>query len=196
MLTIYKGRPTDTSGRQQREIRVYDLLDDLKIDYDRLDHDAAMTMEVCAEIDAAFGRMTLEEFKAEPDGERTSHAIICKNLFLCNRQKTKFYLLMIPGDKKFLTKNLSAQINSARLSFAGEEEMLKYLDITPGSVSVLGLMNDHDNAVQLLIDSDVLQSEYVGCHPCINTSSLRMKTRDLTKKILPAIHHSPIIVTL
>lgn len=196
MLTIYKGRPTDTSGRQQREIRVYDLLDDLKIDYDRLDHDAAMNMEVCAEIDAAFGRMTLEEFKAEPDGERTSHAIICKNLFLCNRQKTKFYLLMIPGDKKFLTKNLSAQINSARLSFAGEEEMLKYLDITPGSVSVLGLMNDHDNAVQLLIDSDVLQSEYVGCHPCINTSSLRMKTRDLTEKILPAIHHSPIIVTL
>lgn len=196
MLTIYKGRPTDTSGRQQREIRVYDLLDDLKIDYDRLDHDAAMTMEVCAEIDAAFGRMTLEEFKAEPDGERTSHAIICKNLFLCNRQKTKFYLLMIPGDKKFLTKNLSAQINSARLSFAGEEEMLKYLDITPGSVSVLGLMNDHDNAVQLLIDSDVLRSEYVGCHPCINTSSLRMKTRDLTEKILPTIHHSPIIVTL
>lgn len=196
MLTIYKGRPTDTSGRQQREIRVYDLLDDLKIDYDRLDHDAAMNMEVCDEINAAFGRMTLEEFKAEPDGERTSHAIICKNLFLCNRQKTKFYLLMIPGDKKFLTKNLSAQINSARLSFAGEEEMLKYLDITPGSVSVLGLMNDHDNAVQLLIDSDVLQSEYVGCHPCINTSSLRMKTRDLTEKILPAIHHSPIIVTL
>lgn len=196
MLTIYKGRPTDTSGRQQREIRVYDLLDDLKIDYDRLDHNAAMTMEVCAEIDAAFGRMTLEEFKAESDGERTSHAIICKNLFLCNRQKTKFYLLMIPGDKKFLTKNLSAQINSARLSFAGEEEMLKYLDITPGSVSVLGLMNDHDNTVQLLIDSDVLRSEYVGCHPCINTSSLRMKTRDLTEKILPAIHHSPIIVTL
>lgn len=196
MLTIYKGRPTDTSGRQQREIRVYDLLNDLKIDYDRLDHDAAMNMEVCDEINAAFGRMTLEEFKAEPDGERTSHAIICKNLFLCNRQKTKFYLLMIPGDKKFLTKNLSAQINSARLSFAGEEEMLKYLDITPGSVSVLGLMNDHDNAVQLLIDSDVLQSEYVGCHPCINTSSLRMKTRDLTEKILPAIHHSPIIVTL
>lgn len=196
MLTIYKGRPTDTSGRQQREIRVYDLLDDLKIDYDRLDHDAAMNMEVCDEINAAFGRMTLEEFKAEPDGERTSHAIICKNLFLCNRQKTKFYLLMIPGDKKFLTRNLSAQINSARLSFAGEEEMLKYLDITPGSVSVLGLMNDHDNAVQLLIDSDVLQSEYVGCHPCINTSSLRMKTCDLTEKILPAIHHSPIIVTL
>lgn len=103
---------------------------------------------------------------------------------------------MTPGDKKFLTKNLSAQINSARLSFAGEEEILKYLDITPGSVSVLGLMNDHDNAVQLLIDSDVLQSEYVGCHPCVNTSSLRMKTSDLIEKILPATHHSPVIVNL
>ena len=153
-------------------------------------------MEVCAEINAAFGRMTLEEFKAEGNEERTKHAIICKNLFLCNRQRTKFYLLMIPGDKKFLTKNLSAQINSARLSFAGEEDMLRYLDITPGSVSVLGLMNDSENSVQLLIDSDVLQSEYVGCHPCINTSSLRMKTKDLIEKILPAIHHEPVVVSL
>lgn len=196
MLTIYNGRPADTTGRLERETRVYDLLDNIGVAYDRLDHAAAMTMEVCEDINAAFGRMTLEEFKAESDDERTKHAIVCKNLFLCNRQKTKFYLLMTPGDKKFLTKNLSAQINSARLSFAGEEEMLKYLDITPGSVSVLGLMNDHDNAVQLLIDSDVLLSEYVGCHPCVNTSSLRMRTSDLIEKILPAIHHSPVIVNL
>ncbi|MBS5528781.1 MAG: prolyl-tRNA synthetase associated domain-containing protein [Prevotella sp.] len=196
MLTIYKGKPTDTTGRQERELRVYELLDSIGVEYDRLDHEAAMTMEVCAEINAAFGRMTLEEFNAEDNIERTKHAIICKNLFLCNRQRTKFYLLMIPGDKKFLTKNLSAQINSARLSFAGEEDMLRYLDITPGSVSVLGLMNDSENSVLLLIDSDVLQSEYVGCHPCINTSSLRMKTKDLIEKILPAIHHEPVVVSL
>lgn len=196
MLTIYKGKPTDTTGRQERELRVYELLDSIGVEYDRLDHEAAMTMEVCAEINAAFGRMTLEEFNAEDNIERTKHAIICKNLFLCNRQRTKFYLLMIPGDKKFLTKNLSAQINSARLSFAGEEDMLRYLDITPGSVSVFGLMNDSENSVQLLIDSDVLQSEYVGCHPCINTSSLRMKTKDLIEKILPAIHHEPVVVSL
>lgn len=196
MLTIYKGRPEDTTGRQKRELRVYELLDSIGVEYDRLDHEAAMTMEVCAEINAAFGRMTLEEFNAEGNEERTKHAIICKNLFLCNRQRTKFYLLMIPGDKKFLTKNLSAQINSARLSFAGEEDMLRYLDITPGSVSVMGLMNDNENHVQLLIDCDVLQSEYVGCHPCINTSSLRMKTKDLIEKILPEIHHKPIIVNL
>ncbi|MBO5061626.1 MAG: prolyl-tRNA synthetase associated domain-containing protein [Prevotella sp.] len=196
MLTIYKGKPADTTGRQERELRVYELLDGIGVEYDRLDHEAAMTMEVCAEINAAFGRMTLEEFNAEDNIERTKHAIICKNLFLCNRQRNRFYLLMIPGDKKFLTKNLSAQINSARLSFAGEEDMLRYLDITPGSVSVLGLMNDSENSVQLLIDSDVLQSEYVGCHPCINTSSLRMKTKDLIEKVLPAIHHEPVVVSL
>lgn len=195
-LTIYKGRPGNITGRQEREVRVYDLLDSIGVDYDRLDHAPAMTMEVCDAVNAAFGRMTLEEFKAEDSNDRTKHAIICKNLFLCNRQKTKFYLLMIPGDKKFLTKNLSAQINSSRLSFAGAEDMLKFLDVTPGSVSVLGLMNDHDRVVQLLIDSDVLQSEYVGCHPCINTSSLRMKTKDLMEKVIPALQHGPVIVNL
>ena len=195
-LTIYKGRPGNITGRQEREVRVYDLLDSIGVDYDRLDHAPAMTMEVCDAVNAAFGRMTLEEFKAEDSNDPTKHAIICKNLFLCNRQKTKFYLLMIPGDKKFLTKNLSAQINSARLSFAGEEDMLNFLDVTPGSVSVLGLMNDHGHIVQLLIDSDVLQSEYVGCHPCINTSSLRMKTKDLMEKVIPALQHEPVIVNL
>lgn len=195
-LTIYKGRPGNITGRQEREVRVYDLLDSIGVDYDRLDHAPAMTMEVCDAVNAAFGRMTLEEFKAEDSNDRTKHAIICKNLFLCNRQKTKFYLLMIPGDKKFLTKNLSAQINSSRLSFAGEEDMQKFLDVTPGSVSVLGLMNDHGHIVQLLIDSDVLQSEYVGCHPCINTSSLRMKTKDLMEKVIPALQHEPVIVNL
>ena len=195
-LTIYKGRPGNITGRQEREVRVYDLLDSIGVDYDRLDHAPAMTMEVCDAVNAAFGRMTLEEFKVEDSNDRTKHAIICKNLFLCNRQKTKFYLLMIPGDKKFLTKNLSAQINSSRLSFAGEEDMQKFLDVTPGSVSVLGLMNDHGHIVQLLIDSDVLQSEYVGCHPCINTSSLRMKTKDLMEKVIPALQHEPAIVNL
>lgn len=196
MLTIYKGRPDVVSDRMDREVRVYDLLDSLGVDYDRLDHAPAMTMEICEAINAAFGRMTLAEFKAEASEEHTKHAIICKNLFLCNRQKTRFYLLLIPGDKKFLTKDLSTQINSARLSFAGEEEMLSYLDVMPGSVSVFGLMNDKSNAVQLLIDVDVLQSEFFGCHPCQNTSSLRMKTKDLMEKVIPAIKHKPIIVKL
>ena len=196
MLTIYKGRPEDCANRMAREVRVYDLLDKLRIEYERLDHAPAMTMEVCAEIDAVFERTTLAAFRENEAADKTSHAIICKNLFLCNRQKTKYFLLLTPGDKRFHTRLLSAQINSARLSFAGEDDMLKYLDVTPGSVSVLGLMNDHENTIQLLIDRDVLQSEFVGCHPCMNTSSLRMKVKALMEKILPELHHEPLLVDL
>lgn len=194
MLEVFKGRPTDIGQRLEREVRVYDLLDTLGVWYERVDHEPAMTMEVCAQIDEAFGRVRGAEAASIED--RESHPVICKNLFLCNRQKTRYYLLMMPGDKKFLTKDLSAQINSARLSFAGDDDMLELLDVTPGSVSVMGLMNDRENRVQLLIDSDVLRSDYVGCHPCMNTSSLRLKVSDLMDRILPAIHHDPITVVL
>lgn len=177
-MTRYEGRPSDCSGRLEKEIRCYDLLDDLGVSYQRIDHEAAMTMEACAAVDEALG------------------APICKNLLLCNRQCTAFYLLMIPGDKVFKTKDLSAQIGSSRLSFAAAEYMEQYLDITPGSLSFLGLMNDKSNAVTLLIDKDVLKGESIGCHPCINTSSLRLATKDVTEKIIPALKHSPIIVQL
>lgn len=177
-MELQKGRPADVSGRLEKEIRTYDFLDSLGIDYERIDHEPAMTMEVCREID------------------KTLQAVICKNLFLCNRQETAFYLLMIPDTKTFHTKDLSAQIHSARLSFAKPEYMEKFLDITPGSVSVLGLMNDTEHKVQLLIDEDVLHSEYVGCHPCINTSSLRLRTKDLVEKIIPAMGHPFTTVTL
>ena len=140
-MELQNGRPETTSGRLDKEIRVYDLLDKLGIAYQRVDHEATMTMEACEEVDRILGDDTT----------------ICKNLFLCNRQETNFYLLLMPGDKPFKTKDLSAQINSARLSFAKPEYMEKYLDITPGSVSVMGLMNDHDKKVQLLIDKDVMK---------------------------------------
>ena len=177
-MELQKGRPKDTAGRLEKEIRTYDLLDKLGVAYERVDHEAAMTMEVCQEIDKVL------------------QATICKNLFLCNRQETKFYLLMIPDTKVFHTKDLSAQINSSRLSFAKPEYMEKFLNITPGSVSVLGLMNDTENHVQLLIDEDVLKSEFVGCHPCINTASLRFRTSDLVEKVLPAVNHEFIKVKL
>ena len=170
-MELQKGRPADTAGRMEKEIRTYDFLDGLGVEYDRVDHGPAMTMEDCKEADEIL------------------QATICKNLFLCNRQKTKFYLLMMPGDKAFKTKELSAQIQSARLSFASAEDMEKYLDIEPGAVSVMGLMNDKERRVQLLIDEDVLGGEYIGCHPCINTSSIRLKTKDLVEKVIPAMNH-------
>ena len=179
-MELQKGRPENTDNRLDKEIRVYDFLDKLGVQYQRIDHEAAMTMEACEEIDRALGDNTT----------------ICKNLFLCNRQETDFYLLLMPGDKPFKTKDLSAQIHSARLSFAKPEYMEKYLDITPGSVSVLGLMNDSEKKVQLLIDEDVMKEPYFGCHPCINTSSLKFTTEDLMQKIIPALEHEPITVTL
>ena len=177
-MQLLQGRPETNRGRLDKEIRCYDLLDQLDIRYQRIDHEAAATMELCRAIDEAL------------------EATICKNLLLCNRQCTQFYLLMMPGDKVFKTKDLSAQIGSSRLSFASGEYMEQLLDITPGSLSVLGLMNDKENRVQLLIDGDVLKGEYVGMHPCINTSSLRLKTQDLIEKILPAMGHEAQIVTL
>ena len=166
-LELQKGRPADTTGRLDKEIRTYDLLDRLGVEYDRVDHAPAMTMEDCKEVDEILESM-----------------------------ETAFYLLMIPDTKVFHTKDLSAQIGSARLSFAKPEYMEKFLDITPGSVSVLGLMNDKEHQVKLLIDEEVLDSEYFGCHPCINTSSLRMRTADLIEKVLPAMEHDFVKVKL
>ena len=177
-MELLNGRPATPAGRLDKEIRVYDFLDRLGVAYQRIDHEAAMTMEACAAIDAALD------------------ATICKNLLLCNRQCTNFYLLMIPGSKPFKTSILSKQIGSSRLSFAAAEYMERYLDISPGSLSVLGLMNDTQNHVELLIDEDILNGEFFGCHPCINTSSLRIKTADLLHTIIPAMAHPARIVTL
>ena len=171
-MELYNGRPKSIEGRLAREIRTYDFLDSLGIEYQRTDHEPADNMEACYEIDKVLG------------------VLICKNLFLCNRQKTNFYLLMMPGDKKFKTKELSSQINSARLSFASPEDMLKYLDIEPGAVSIMGLMNDKDHIVRLLVDEDVLKDEYIGCHPCVCTSSLKIKTKDIFEVYLPAVGHT------
>ncbi len=179
-MTLRLGAPDKRERhRRERELAVYELLDKLGVAYQRIDHAQTNTMEACQAVDEALAGAT-----------------ICKNLFLCNRQRTQFYLLMMPGDKVFRTRDLSAQIGSSRLSFAETVYMEKYLHISPGSVSVMGLMHDTENRVQLLIDRDVLQGEYFGCHPCMNTSSIRLRMEDLMKKILPAVGHAPIYVEL
>ena len=174
---LYTTRP-DPEGRLPREMAVYDLLERLEIPFIRADHDAAMTIEACQGVDELLGTE------------------ICKNLFLCNAQKTKFYLLLMPGSKQFKTKDLSKQIGSSRLSFAPAEYMEKYLGVTPGSATVLGLMNDADHQVQLIIDEDVAAQEEFGCHPSINTSSLKLKTSDVLDKLLPALGYTPVFVKL
>ena len=177
-MELLHGRPENMEGRLPKEVRVYDFLDNLGIAYSRVDHEAAMTMEACIAIDAAMA------------------TTMCKNLMLCNRQCTDFYILLTPGDKKFKTSLLSKQIGTSRLSFADGAYMEQFLDITPGSLSVLGLMNDHENRVKLLIDKDVLTGDYIGVHPCVNTASLKIKTADLVEKIIPAMGHEPTYVEL
>lgn len=174
--TIYTARPTDK--RLPKEERVYDLLERLDVPFERVDHDAVGTIEGCYEI------------------EKLLDIEICKNLFLRNSKGDQYYLLMLPGGKHLVTKDLAKKIGSTRLSFGTPEKMEEYLDITPGSVSVLGLMNDHENNIQLLVDNDIKKWEYFGCHPCINTSSLKIKTADLFSKILPAVGHEPVFVDI
>lgn len=177
-LKLLPGRPAEEKARMRREKAAYDLLDRLGISYSHIDHRAAKTLRDCESVD------------------ETLDAAICKNLFLRNQQATRFYLLMMPGGKKFKTKELSRQIGSARLSFAESEYMEQLLQISPGSLSVLGLMNDTQNHVQLLIDRDLLDGDCFGCHPCANTSSIRLRVRDLLEILLPAIHHEPVVVEL
>lgn len=174
--TLYQGRPDQT--RIPKEERCYDLLDSLGLSYWRVDHEHADTIEACEEVEKLLGCQ------------------ICKNLLLTNRQQTQVYLLIMPGEKPFKTKILSKQIGSARLSFATPEQMLSLLDLTPGSVSILGLMNDREGQVKLLVDSDLKTPEFFGCHPCINTSSLKLRTADVFDTLLPAMHHEPGFVDL
>ena len=161
-----------------QEAAAFDLLDFLGIDYDRVSHEPADTMEKCDAVAAVLG------------------VAVCKNLFLCNRQKTAFYLLCMPPHKPFHTKDLSAQIGSARLSFAPEEQLWELLHCTPGSATVLGLMNDTEHQVWLLIDRETYEAEYFSCHPCLCTSTLKLKTKDVLEKLLPHTGHTPEIVQL
>ena len=177
-MELREGRPASLQGRAQREVRVYEYLDSLGIPYQQMDHPPADTMEVCRQREAALG------------------CAIRKNLFLCNRNQSQFYLLCMPGEKPFRTREVADQVGSSRLSFAPEERLLELLDILPGSVSVMGLMNDRERRVRLLVDEEVLAGEWFGCHPCVNTSSLRLRTKDVFQRFAPATGHRPIPLRL
>ena len=170
-MHIVPGRPADCAGRLDKEIRTYDFLDRVGIPYHTCDHPAAYTMEDCLAVDSALGTR------------------MCKNLFLCNRQETDFYLLLMPDDKPFRTKQLSQQLGCSRLSFADGKYMEMLLDITPGALSLMGLINDQEHRVHLLVDEDLLTDEYIGCHPCVNTASVKLTTKDAFGAFLTATGH-------
>lgn len=177
-MTISQIYTTAPSGRESVEQSAFDLLEKLHIPFERVEHDHADTMEDCRAISEALG------------------VRICKNLVLCNRQQTAFYLLCMPANKPFKTKDLSAQIGSSRLSFASAEKMIELLGVTPGSASILSLMNDKEGAVQLLLDRDLYSQHYFGCHPCKNTGSLKLDTSDVLNIFLPHVNHKAVLVDL
>ncbi len=175
---IYTGRPASSEGRLEKELACYDLLDELGIEYSRVDHAPADTIEDCLAVEKVIG------------------VGICKNLFVTNRTKTEYYVIMMSGHKPFRTADVSKKVGSSRLSFAPAEAMAEMLEVTPGSVTVLALNNDKSGRVKLVIDRDIVESEYVRCHPCINTSTLKFKTADLLNKLLPAIGHTPLVIDI
>ncbi len=176
--TLASGAPENIAERAGKEQRCYAFLDRLGVPYRRADHEIAATMEICRQI------------------EKTLRCPICKNLLLTNRQQTDFYLLLMEGEKIFKTKYLSKALGCARLSFATDAQMEELLDITPGSLSVLGLMNDPDKKVRLVIDKPVLEQPEIGFHPCLNTSTLAVSMSDFREKILPALGHEATVVEL
>ena len=177
-MELYHGRPENEDGRLEKEIRVYDLLDELGMDYYRTDHEAADNMEACNEIDAVLG------------------TVICKNLFLCTANKKKFYLLMMPGDKPFKTKDVTAQLGCARLSFATPGHMMELLGAAPGSASAFELMHDREGKVQLVMDRELMEGDFISGHPCFSTSTLKLTRSDFLDRFLPAVGHKPILVDL
>ena len=165
---VVSGRPA-TGSRECIEEACYDFLDRIGVAYERVDHEALYTMEALAPVEEALG------------------CGVAKNLFLTNRQQTEFYLLLMPGDKPFKTKFLSAQLGCARLSFGSEEQLVEYIGTTHGSASVLGLLNDKGKRVHLIADRDLKSAEYFACHPCRNTSTLRFTTASLLSSVIPAL---------
>ena len=176
-MKIYNSAPSP-EGRLQKEIDAFNLLDRLNILYERVEHDAAMTIDDCYNVDKVLGTE------------------LCKNLFLTNSAKTSYYLLLLPGDKAFKTKEVSRQIGSTRLSFGSFEKMEEFLNLTPGSVTVMGLMYDKEHKVNLLIDEELKDKEYICFHPNINTGSVKAKTEDIFGKFLTYTGHTPVYVKI
>ncbi|MBO6055299.1 MAG: prolyl-tRNA synthetase associated domain-containing protein [Oscillospiraceae bacterium] len=173
--TRFSGPPEER--RSEPENAIYEALAELNIPFDRVDHEYADTMEDCVQI------------------EKLLEGKICKNLFLCNRQQTEFYLLMMPSGKPFKTKYLSAQLGCSRLSFAGESFMEDLLNTIPGSVSALELIFDREGKVRLLFDRALLEDETICAHPGRSTSTLRIAREDFMRYV-NYYKHSPTFIDL
>lgn len=156
-------------------MQVTEKLNELSIAYTMLEHQPIMTMA---------------------EGEAIANALgvkACKNLFLVNRYGEHF-LPLLSGEKRLDTKSIAKQIGSSHLSFASAYDLQDYLSVEQGAVSVLALMFDEDKRVKLIIDQDVVNQEFIGCHPCVNTCSLKLRTKDVLNRFMPAVGHEQYLI--
>lgn len=151
--------------------KVYDTLNELSIRYERVDTSEAITMEDCLEI------------------EKKLNVKMVKTLFLCNQQKTKFYLFVTTSSKRFDSKIFSRQLQISRVSFANEELMLSKIKTKIGSATIFGLLMDETKEVQLVIDKEVLNEEYYGCSDGTTTGYMKITTKDILDKVIPCTNH-------
>lgn len=173
---VYVTKPTQY--KTELEEKVYETLEELKIPYYRVETEPLISMEDCLVINEKLQMKTV------------------KTLFLCNQQKTKFYLCIMPGDKRFDCKVFSRALQIARVSFGSEQLMNELLETQIGACSIFSALIDKENKVQIVIDQDVLKEEDYGCSDGTTTGYMKIKTKDVLEKILPYAHHTPIIVTL
>lgn len=166
--------PTDE--RCALETKVYETLSKLSIPFELVDNDSVESMEECIEISEKLG------------------AEIRKTIFLCNRKKTSFYMVILPANKSFNTKEHCKKMDVSRLSFASGDLMMQHLDVAPGTATIMSLINDPDEKVELFIDKEIANSEFFACNPGANTTHLKIKTKDLLNKLLPKIDHPATII--
>lgn len=142
---------------------VYKKLDELNIKYKKVDHKAVFTMEEMAELNL--------------DNEDE----LVKNIFIRDDKKINYYLVLIAGNKRVNLKELRNNLGLRPLTFASEEDLEKYLGLHKGSVTVLGVLNDTNHIVKVLIDEDIKKIQEIGVHPNENTASIWLKLEDVEK---------------
>ena len=156
----------DGLSKDEMESCVCRLLETLGISWQMMHHAPVRTSADCTEI------------------ERELHTSGCKNLFLRGSSGTAWYLVLLPPEEKADLRALAVQLGEKRLSFAGKEDVKNILHTEPGAVSILCLCFETAEQVRVLIHRKILEKETIGCHPCINTASLKLSVRDLTEKFL------------
>jgi len=171
---IVNEKPKEFENETQRMI--YEALEELKIPFDRVENDFMISMEDCEAVN------------------KKMNTRMAKNLFLCNRQKTEFYLFITKDNKHFNTKIFSKAMGISRVSFAPEETLTEYLGTKIGATTIFSLVYDKDCKVHLVIDKDVLEEKFHACNDGTNNAHIKITTKDLMEKYLKYTKHEPVII--